>query len=83
MSMTEDKIRLQHICDAAQKIIAFTDGKNRESLAEDSMLQFALVRLVEIIGEAAARLSDDLKARYSGIPWVAIVGMRNRLVHAY
>ena len=44
------------------------------------MLQLALVRLVEIIGEAAARLSDDLQTKHSDIPWNAIVGMRNRLV---
>jgi uncharacterized protein with HEPN domain len=83
MSAIDDKTRLQHIRDAAQKIINFTDGKTRESLAKDDMLQFALVRLVEIIGEAAARLSDDLTAKHSDIPWTAIVGMRNRLVHAY
>ena len=47
------------------------------------MLQLALVRLIEIIGEAAARLSDDLKSEHNDIPWTAIVGMRNRLVHAY
>jgi uncharacterized protein with HEPN domain len=83
MSAIDDKTRLQHIRDAAQKIITFTEGKERSALAEDDMLQLALVRLVEIIGEAAARLSDDLKMKHSDIPWAAIVGMRNRLVHAY
>lgn len=47
------------------------------------MLQLALVRLIEIIGEAASRLSDDIKTKHASVPWVAIVGMRNRLIHAY
>lgn len=83
MSAIDDKTRLQHIRDAAQKIITFTENKTRASLAADDMLQLALVRLVEIIGEAAARLSDELTMKHNHIPWAAIVGMRNRLVHAY
>jgi uncharacterized protein with HEPN domain len=83
MSAIDDRTRLKHIRDAAQKIILFTDGKDRESIIDDEILQLALVRLIEIIGEAASRLSDNLKTQHSSIPWAAVVGMRNRLVHAY
>ncbi len=47
------------------------------------MLRFALARCVEIVGEAAGRLSDEIRAVAPTVPWAAIVGMRNRLVHAY
>jgi uncharacterized protein with HEPN domain len=47
------------------------------------MLLFALVRAVEIIGEAASRLSPETKSVVSSVPWAAIVAMRNRLIHAY
>lgn len=83
MSAIDDQTRLRHIRDAAKKVIAYAAETDRESLSEDEMRLLALVRLVEIIGEASARLSDDLKARHTAIPWTAIVGMRHRLVHAY
>jgi len=47
------------------------------------MLLFALVRAVEVIGEAASKVSDETRMAHAGIPWKAIIGMRNRLVHAY
>jgi uncharacterized protein with HEPN domain len=83
MSAIDDQTRLRHIRDAAAKVMAFTESKDRDSLAQDDLLQLALVRLIEIIGEAASRLSDDIKSRHASVPWVAIVGMRNRLIHAY
>lgn len=83
MSAIDDRTRLQHMLEAAQKIVAFSTGKTRDDFAQDEMLQLSVVRLVEIIGEAAARISDELKQRHSSVPWTAIVGMRNRLVHAY
>lgn len=83
MSLIDDRTRLRHMLEAAQKIITFTKGESRESLEADEKLQLSLIRLVEIIGEAAARMSTDLKQRNSSVPWTAIVGMRNRLIHAY
>lgn len=47
------------------------------------MLRFALVRAIEIFGEAASKVSADTQRAHSSIPWKPIVGMRNRLVHAY
>lgn len=79
----EDLVRIRHMIDAAENAVIFVAGRSRVDLQDDKMLQFALVRAVEIIGEAASRVSDETRATSPGIPWQAIVGMRNRLVHAY
>jgi uncharacterized protein with HEPN domain len=80
---TDDVTRLKHMVEAAQTAIAFMAGENRASLDTDRKLVFAVVRAVEIIGEAASRISEAGRAKTPQIPWTAIVGMRNRLVHAY
>jgi uncharacterized protein with HEPN domain len=69
--------------DAARAALSFTSDRTRDDLSEDLMLQFALVRALEIIGEAAARISEPTRTGHPEIPWTAIVGMRNRLVHGY
>lgn len=78
-----DLVRLQHMLDAAQKALEFSAGMNRSDLENDEVRQFALVRAVEVVGEAANNITDEFKAKYSDIPWAKIVGMRHRLVHAY
>ena len=79
----DDLIRLKHMLEAARDILAFTEGETRESFKGDRKLNLAVVRLIEIIGEAAARLTDDIKGQYTNVPWKVIIGMRNRLIHAY
>jgi uncharacterized protein with HEPN domain len=69
--------------DAAVTALAFASGRTRDDLEADVMLQFALTRALEIIGEAAARMSDETRASYPKIPWNQVVGMRNRLIHGY
>ena len=83
MSKTDDITRLKHIRDAAQKAINFVKDKERDNLDNDEMLYLALVRLIEIIGEAANNISEFYQQKYSDIPWRKIIGMRNRIVHAY
>jgi len=78
-----DRWRLNHILGAAREAIAFTEGETRISLQADRKLILALAMEITIIGEATARLSDELKSEHPEIPWSAIVGMRNVLVHAY
>ncbi|MEB3830787.1 HepT-like ribonuclease domain-containing protein [Phormidium sp. CCY1219] len=78
-----DAVRLQHMIDAAQKAIAFTNQRTREDLDRDEMLSLAVVRLVEILGEAAKNVSDSTKARSPDIPWRQMTGTRDRLTHAY
>ena len=79
----EDRVRLHHMVEAAESALQFIAGRQRTDLDEDRMLLFALVRAIEIVGEAASRLSEEMKATHTGIPWRAIIGMRNRLIHAY
>ena len=69
--------------EAAETARRFVAGRRREDLDTDEMLLFALVRAVEIVGEAASKLSAETKSAAPSVPWWAIVAMRNRLVHAY
>ena len=79
----EDHIRLVHMRDACVSIQRFAEGKSRADLTGDEMLQFALVRALEIIGEAAARVSEITRRTAPDIPWREATGIRNRLIHAY
>lgn len=78
-----DSIRLQHMLDAAREAIAFAHGRARADLDRDRMLVLALVKALEIVGEAAGQVSTATRDRLPGVPWADIAGMRNRLVHAY
>jgi len=69
--------------DAALEARAFTNGRTRTSLDMDRMLVLSLVKEIEIIGEAANQVSENTRLQTSAIPWEDIIGMRNRLVHAY
>ena len=81
--LPDDEIRLRHMVDPAREADAFLAGRKRADLDGDRMLVLALVKEVEIIGQAAAKISDQCRSAYPQIPWPDIVGMRNRLVHAY
>jgi uncharacterized protein with HEPN domain len=83
MSKLDDLTRLKHIRDAATEALSFTENRTREELDSDRMLSLALVRLIEIIGEAGNHVSEDCQNNYYKIPWRQIVGMRNRIIHAY
>jgi uncharacterized protein with HEPN domain len=69
--------------EAAQAACGFVSGKTRVDLDADQMLVFALVRAVEIIGEAASRVTPTTRAAAPDLPWSLIIAMRNRLIHAY
>jgi uncharacterized protein with HEPN domain len=79
----EDRVRLQHMLDAALEIQQYVQSSARQDLDRDRKLVHSLVRLLEIIGEAATQVSEELRRNVPGIPWSVIVGMRNRLIHAY
>lgn len=82
-SPENDSIRLRHMLDAAQKAVQFAESESRESLTQNEQLQFALVRAIEIVGEAANQITDDFQAKHPEIAWRDIIGMRNRIIHAY
>ena len=78
-----DRIRLRHILDAASEASAFIRNRQRRDLETDRMLALALVKEIEIIGEAASNISAELMAAAPSVPWSKAIGMRHRLVHAY
>lgn len=78
-----DFARLSHMLEAAQTSMQFIKGRKRKELENDRMLCFALIRALEIVGEAASQVSKSFQVKHPGIEWRAIVGMRNRLIHAY
>lgn len=69
--------------DAATEALSFAKGKSRADLNTDRMLVLSLIKAIEIIGEAANKVSAEVKTKYTSIPWLDIIGMRNRLIHAY
>lgn len=69
--------------DHAREAIELMQGKTRQSLDKDRLLQLSLVRLVEIVGEAAGRVTETTQALHAHIPWREITGMRHRLIHGY
>ena len=79
----EDRVRVRHMIDAAEAVGQFVAGRGREDLDRDRMFLFAVVHAIEVIGEAAAKVSMETRAASPGIPWSAIIGMRNRLIHGY
>lgn len=68
---------------AARKAKAFTEGQTRETFMASELHQSAVIRELQVIGEAARLVSDESKTKYDNIPWHEIAGMRNRLIHEY
>jgi uncharacterized protein with HEPN domain len=79
----DDLIRLQHMLDAAQRAKTFVRNRRRSDLLDDDMLTFALMKAIEIIGEAASNISKETRDQLSQFEWDKIIGMRHRLIHAY
>ena len=74
---------LEDIVQAAQKISRYIDGLSLQTFSEDEKTIDAVVRNLEVIGEAAKNIPVDIRERYSEIPWERIVGLRNILIHEY
>lgn len=83
MSRRDDTTLMRDMIDAARSAISATEGSEQGALAADHVRALGLVKCLEIIGEAAGRLSANFRERHAVIPWGRIIGMRNRLVHAY
>ena len=83
MKSDGDAVRLQHLLDASRKAVSIAEGKQRDDLEQDEILSLALVRLLEIIGEAAKHLSETFRASHPDIPWRLMAGTRDRLIHGY
>lgn len=83
MSRHDDSVRLRHMLDHAREAVEMASSRNRSDLDKDRMLNLALVRLIEIIGEAASGVSEAARAAWHEIPWAQIIGTRHRIVHGY
>ena len=81
--MRRDRAYLKHILETSSNIEKFVEGLTKEEFFENIEKQYAVLRGLEIIGEATKNLSKDLKAKYREIPWRDIAGMRDKLIHQY
>jgi len=78
-----DEISLRQMLDHAQEARQLAAGKSRADLDTDRVFNLAMTRLLEIIGEAAGRVSQSTRDQFPQIAWIQIVGLRNRLIHGY
>jgi uncharacterized protein with HEPN domain len=83
MTQHEDEVRLRHMVDHGREAVGMLEGRTRQDLERDRQLNLAIVRLLEIVGEAASRTSADTRSSLPQIPWPEIVGLRNRVIHGY
>ncbi len=83
MTLRDDRGRLQDMLGHSREAVEMCRGLHRDDMHRDRKLQLALVSLLAMIGEAANRVSPEARGKASGIPWPQIIGIRNRLIHAY
>ena len=83
MTRHDDRARLRHMLTHAEEAAAMARGRDRDHLDTDRLLNLSLVRLLEVLGEAAAHVSPEGQRRLPEIPWPDIIGLRNRLIHGY
>ncbi len=79
----DDFVYIGHMLDTTRKILAKVQGKTREDFDKDEDLRLAIAHLIQIIGEAANRVSPQMRKDHPEIPWKQIVGMRHKIVHDY
>ena len=83
MTARDDSVYLKHILDMTDRVESYLEAIDEEAFYDTPLIQDAVIRCLEIIGEATKRLSDDLRSRESTIPWRDIAGMRDKLIHEY
>lgn len=83
MSERDENLYLADMLGAARTILVYTAGRTRDELETDGMLRDAVIRQLEVLGEAASRVGERARTDVPGVPWRGIVGMRNVLIHAY
>src|SRR5512136_2456036 len=83
MKQPEDRVLMLDMLDHARRAVAAVEGRTRAQLESDAVLAAALERFIEVIGEAASKVSEAEREALDQIAWRGIIGMRNRLVHGY
>ncbi len=81
--MDKDVVYLRHILLAVEKVNEYVNRGGRKLFDEDTAIQDALIKQIEIIGEATRKISEEFKEGYIEVPWKKMVGMRDKLVHDY
>ncbi len=79
----EDLVRLRHMRDAAREALGFVGTRSRAEFSNDRMLALAVLKSVEIIGEAATKVGEEARRELPDLAWNEMVGLRHRLVHGY
>lgn len=74
---------IEDVINAMDKALKFVEGMSYEEFVQDDKTIFAVLRAIEIIGEAVKNIPDDIKEEYPEIPWKGIAGMRNKVIHGY
>jgi uncharacterized protein with HEPN domain len=83
MKKRDDTARLGHILDAICRVETYLNNVTKAEFSSNNMMQDAVVRQIEIIGEASRQISEDLQARHPELPWFEMRGIRNKIVHDY
>ena len=83
MALRDDQVSLQQMLDSTRKALYLATSRSRPALDDDWVTTLALMQLLQIIGEAARRLSDGIRQQYPQVPWGQFIGLRNRLIHGY
>lgn len=83
MSNRRDRDFLEDIMEASGRALRYVSGMDYEQFAADAKTQDAVIRTLEIVGEATKRLSEELRASHDQIPWRSMAGLRDRLIHGY
>jgi uncharacterized protein with HEPN domain len=79
----DDRDRLFHMLEAAREAVQFLEGRDAVAVRSDRMRALAIVKSIEVIGEAASKVGAEMRTRHPEIPWEEAKRMRNRLVHGY
>ena len=83
MSRRDPMVPVQHMRDHAQRVLNATQNRPRSDLDDDEFMEAALIRWMEVLGEAARRVPDEFRARYPHVPWQDTTDLRNVLIHGY
>jgi len=80
---SKDRIRVRHILDEAGEACKYVEAITFDEFVEDGKTVRAVIRSIEVIGEAASKISIEFRKEHPDVPWQKIIGMRNRLIHVY